>query len=63
MKARELGFDVNEQTPAVKDVLEELKRLEFGGLRVRGGRCLVEIAAGPLAQATQGRPSSSRVSA
>jgi 2-isopropylmalate synthase len=31
MKARELGFDVNEQTPAVKDVLEELKRLEFEG--------------------------------
>jgi 2-isopropylmalate synthase len=31
MKARELGFDVNEQTPAVKNVLEELKRLEFEG--------------------------------
>jgi 2-isopropylmalate synthase len=31
MKARELGFDINEQTPAVKDVLEELKRLEFEG--------------------------------
>jgi 2-isopropylmalate synthase len=31
MKARELGFDVNEQTPAVKDVLDELKRLEFEG--------------------------------
>ena len=31
MKARELGFDVNEQSPAVKDVLEELKRLEFEG--------------------------------
>jgi 2-isopropylmalate synthase len=31
MKARELGFDVNEQTPSVKDVLEELKRLEFEG--------------------------------
>ena len=31
MKARELGFDINEQTPAVKGVLEELKRLEFEG--------------------------------
>jgi 2-isopropylmalate synthase len=31
MKARELGFDVTEQTPEVKDVLEELKRLEFQG--------------------------------
>jgi 2-isopropylmalate synthase len=31
MKARELGFDLNEQTPAVRDVLEELKRLEFEG--------------------------------
>jgi 2-isopropylmalate synthase len=31
MKARELGFDVNEQTPEVKAVLEELKRLEFEG--------------------------------
>jgi len=31
MKARELGFDVTEQSPAVKNVLEELKRLEFEG--------------------------------
>jgi 2-isopropylmalate synthase len=31
MKAKELGFDINEQTPAVKQVLEELKQLEFEG--------------------------------
>jgi 2-isopropylmalate synthase len=31
MKARELGFNVTEQSPEVKDVLEELKRLEFEG--------------------------------
>jgi 2-isopropylmalate synthase len=31
MKARELGFDITEQSPKVKDVLEELKRLEFQG--------------------------------
>ncbi|HTX65023.1 MAG TPA: citramalate synthase [Opitutaceae bacterium] len=31
MKARELGFQVSEQSPAVKNVLEELKRLEFAG--------------------------------
>jgi len=31
MKARELGFDIDEQSPAIKGVLEELKRLEFEG--------------------------------
>jgi 2-isopropylmalate synthase len=31
VKARELGFDINEQSPEVKSVLEELKRLEFQG--------------------------------
>ena len=31
MKARELGFHVDEHSPAVKNVLEELKRLEFEG--------------------------------
>ena len=31
MKARELGFEVDEHSAEVKDVLEELKRLEFEG--------------------------------
>ncbi|HUL52466.1 MAG TPA: citramalate synthase [Opitutaceae bacterium] len=30
-KARELGFDITEQSPEVKGVLEELKQLEFQG--------------------------------
>ena len=31
MKARELGFEINEQSPAIGRVLEELKQLEFEG--------------------------------
>jgi len=54
MKARELGFDVKRADSGVKDVLEELKRLEFEGYEFEAADASVEIAAGPLAQATQG---------
>jgi len=63
MKARELGFDVNEQTPAVKDVLDELKRLEFEGYEFEAADASLKLLAGPVAEGARRPRSNSRVSA
>ena len=44
MKARELGFDVTNDTPELRDMLDAHQGAGAPGLRVRGGRRLAGAA-------------------
>lgn len=53
MKARELGFELDEKSPALKQLIEELKELEFRGYEFEAADASLELL---IAKALGNRP-------